>query len=114
VDESLTVPARPTEADEVRSCDSPGRVVRVLTFFQDDPFIDFIDELGRSKPMRRSKIPKLLGVGRSQILSLLRSLTGFFRRERRLSSSMTMMGNLLRVPSLKYHHTSFLRIQTSM
>ncbi|KAF9649826.1 hypothetical protein BDM02DRAFT_3113047 [Thelephora ganbajun] len=43
VDESLTVPTRPTEADE------------------DDRLIDFIDELGRSKPTRRSKVPKLLG-----------------------------------------------------
>ena len=65
VDESLTVPTRSTEADEVRTCDWSGRMVFMLTFFQDDPLIDFIDELGRSKPMRRSKVPKLLGVGRS-------------------------------------------------
>jgi len=77
VDESLTVPTRHTEVDEVRSCDSPGRVVWVLTFFQDDPLIDFIDELGRSKPMRRSKVPNLLGVSR-QIDSWLGSLIDFF------------------------------------
>jgi hypothetical protein len=62
VDESLTVPIRPTEADEVQSYDPSGERVWSLTFPQDDEFIDFIDELGRSKPMPRSKIPKSLGV----------------------------------------------------
>jgi len=63
VDESLTVPARPTEADEVQSRNSSGGEGLRLTFLQDDELIDFIDELGRSKPMRRSKIPESLGVG---------------------------------------------------
>ena len=63
MDESLTVPTRLTEADEVQSCDSSGGESLELTFPQDDELIDFIDELGRSKPMRRSKIPKSLGVG---------------------------------------------------
>jgi len=63
VDESLTVPTRPTGVDEVRSRDSFGGEGLRLTFPQDDEFIEFIDELGRSKPMRRSKIPKFLGVG---------------------------------------------------
>lgn len=62
VDESLTVPVRPREADEVSSCDAFNGAVLELTFLQDDELIDFIDELGRSKPMRRSKVPKILGV----------------------------------------------------
>ena len=63
VDESLTVPTRPTEADEVQSRDSSGEEGLRLTFLQDDELIDFIDELGRSKPMHRSRIPESLGVG---------------------------------------------------
>lgn len=62
VDESLTVPTRPTEVDKVQFCDSSGGGVLGLNSSQDDELIDFIDELGRSKPMRRSKVPKSLGV----------------------------------------------------
>ena len=62
VDESLTVPVRPREASEVPSCDLFNGGVSELTFLQDDELIDFIDELGRSKPMRRSKVPKFLSV----------------------------------------------------
>jgi len=62
VDESLTVPTRPTGADEVQSCDSFEGGVSGLNFVQDDELIDFVDELGRSKPMRRSKVPRFLGV----------------------------------------------------
>lgn len=115
VDESLTVPARPTEEDEVLSwsCDSSGGVVWGLIFPQDDTLIDFIDELGRSKPMRRSKVPKLLGVGHSQkIYSWISDR--FLYRGRGLSSFTTMMGNSLLVPNPKYHRTFSLKIQRSM
>ena len=51
----------------------------MLTFPQDDESIDFIDELGRSKPTRRSRIPKILGVrsgGFSHVSRLTRTLQG--------------------------------------
>ena len=51
----------------------------MLTFPQDDELIDFIDELGRSKPTRRSRIPKILGVcsgGFSPVRCLTRTLQG--------------------------------------
>ena len=62
--------------------------------------------------MRRSKVPKSLGVGYWKYL-MAEALTTL-RRERRLSSSTMTMENPLQVLNLKYRHISSLKIQKSM
>ena len=63
--------------------------------------------------MRRSKVPKSLGVSSLEPSPRLRCLIGIRYRERRLSSSTTTTGSSLRVLNLKYHRTCSLKIQTS-
>ena len=62
--------------------------------------------------MRRSKVPKYLGVGYRED-PIAQALTTL-HRERKLSFSTMTMENLLQVLNLKYHHISSLKIQKSM
>lgn len=57
VDESLTVPREPTADDVSRCCGSLGYV---LIRFKGDPIVEYEDEFGRSRKVRRSELPRNL------------------------------------------------------